>query len=56
VPVGLTDIALTFELHTDADAATVQRLVEMTERYCVIYQSLRTAPRLSVTHRIAADA
>jgi len=56
VHVGLTDIALTFELDTDADAATVQRLVEMTERYCVIYQSLRTPPRLSVTHRIAADA
>jgi uncharacterized OsmC-like protein len=37
VPVGLTDIALTFELDTDADAATVQRLVEMSERFCVIY-------------------
>jgi hypothetical protein len=31
-PVGLTDIALTFELDTDADAATVQRLVEMSAR------------------------
>jgi len=54
VPVGLTDIALTFELDTDADAATVRRLVEMTERYCVIYQSLRSPPQLSVTHRIAS--
>jgi uncharacterized OsmC-like protein len=53
-PVGLTDIALSFELDTDADAATVQRLVEMTERYCVIYQSLRSPPQLSVTHRIAS--
>jgi uncharacterized OsmC-like protein len=53
-PVGLTDIALTFELDTDADAATVQRLVEMTERFCVIYQSLRAPPRLSVAHRAAA--
>ena len=52
-PVGLTDIALTFELDTDADAATVQRLVEMSERYCVIYQTLRAPPRLSVGHRIA---
>ena len=51
VPVGLTDIALTFELDTDADAASVQRLVEMSERYCVIYQTLRTPPRLSVEHR-----
>src|SRR5215469_1406098 len=55
-PVGLTDIALTFELDTDADAATVQRLVEMSERYCVIYQSLRAPPRLSVAYRIAAPS
>jgi uncharacterized OsmC-like protein len=54
VPIGLSDIALTFELDTDADTATVQRLVEMSERFCVIYQTLRTPPRLSVTHRIAA--
>jgi uncharacterized OsmC-like protein len=50
-PVGLIDVALIFELDTDADAETVQRLVEMSERYCVIYQTLRTPPRLSVTHR-----
>jgi uncharacterized OsmC-like protein len=53
-PVGLTDIALTFELDTDADAATMQRLVAMTERFCVIYQTLRAPPRLSVAHRVAA--
>ena len=55
-PVGLTDIALTFELDTDADGATVQRLVEMSERYCVIYQTLRAPPRLSVAYRIAAPS
>src|SRR4029077_479506 len=49
-PVGLSDIALTFELDADADAATVQRLVEMSERFCVIYQTLRRPPGLSVTH------
>lgn len=54
-PIGLTDIALTFELDTDADAATVQRLVETSERFCVIYQTLRTPPELSVAHRIVAD-
>jgi uncharacterized OsmC-like protein len=52
VPVGLTDITLKFELDTDADSATVQRLVEMSERFCVIYQTLRTPPRLSITHQI----
>src|SRR5712675_1943893 len=55
-PVGLTDIALTLELDTDADAATVQRLVEMSERFCVIYQTLRAPPRLTVTHRIVGGA
>ena len=53
-PVGL--IALTFELDTDADAVTVQRLVEMSERFSVIYQTLRAPPRLTVTHRAAAGA
>jgi hypothetical protein len=56
VPVGLTDIALTLELDTDADAATVQRLVEVSERFRVIYQTLRTPPRFSITHRIVAGA
>jgi hypothetical protein len=46
VPIGLTDIALTFELDADADAATLQRLVEISERFCVIYQTLRTHPDL----------
>jgi uncharacterized OsmC-like protein len=55
-PIGLTDIALTFELDTDADAATVARLVEISERFCVVYQTLRAPPRLSVTHRIVAGA
>jgi uncharacterized OsmC-like protein len=54
-PVGVTDIVLKLELDTDADAATVRRLVEMTERFCVIYQTLRTPPRLSVAHRIVAE-
>jgi hypothetical protein len=43
-------------LDTDADAATVQRLVDMTERFCVIYQTLRAPPRLTVTHRTATEA
>jgi hypothetical protein len=53
-PVSLTDIALTFELDTDADAATVQRLVEMSERFCVIYQTLR-APEVTIKPRSQVD-
>ena len=51
-PVGITDIALRFELDTDADSAQVERLVATTERFCVIFQTLRTPPRLSATHEI----
>lgn len=56
VPVGLTDIGLTFELDTDADSATVRRLVEMSERFCVIYQTLRKPPRVTFAHQVVAGA
>jgi uncharacterized OsmC-like protein len=52
-PVGLTQIALHFELDTDADPAQVERLIATTERFCVIAQTLRSPPRLTITH--AAD-
>jgi uncharacterized OsmC-like protein len=47
-PVGLTDVTLTIELDTDADERTVQRLGELTERYCVIAQTLVSPPALTV--------
>jgi uncharacterized OsmC-like protein len=43
-PVGLTDITVTVSLDTDADVATVARLIELTERYCVIAQTLEAPP------------
>jgi uncharacterized OsmC-like protein len=48
-PVGLTDIRLSFDLDTDASAETRARLIELTERYCVIYQTLRSSPELGVS-------
>jgi uncharacterized OsmC-like protein len=54
-PVGLTDIALTFELDTDAEPAKLARLIESAERYCVIAQTLRNPPKITVAHRVAAD-
>ncbi len=50
-PVGLTDIELTFEFDSDADEPTRQRLVELTERYCVIYQTLKNPPAMRVGDR-----
>lgn len=55
-PVGLTEIALRFELDTDADAAKLDRLIATTERFCVIFQTLRSPPRLTITHAAKARA
>ena len=49
VPVGLTDIALRFEIDSDADPAKLERMIQTTERYCVILQTLRTPPRITVS-------
>lgn len=47
VPVGLTSVTVTLSFTADdADATTLDRLVELTERYCVIAQTLRTPPEL----------
>ena len=47
VPVGITDIRLRFEIDTDAGDEQLATLLRLTERYCVILQTLRTPPRLS---------
>ena len=47
VPVGLTNVRLQFKLDTDAQDAQVDKLVQLTERYCVIYQTLKHAPSLN---------
>lgn len=46
-PVGFKNIALSFELDTDATPETVAKLLELTERYCVVYQTLNHSPALS---------
>ncbi len=49
VPVGITDIRMRFEIDTDASDEQLATLLKMTERYCVIFQTLRTPPQLSAT-------
>ena len=48
-PVGFTDVRLNFDLKTDADSELVSKVVELTERYCVVYQTLKNSPNMSVT-------
>ena len=47
-PVGFREIRLAFELDTDASEEQIATLEKLTERYCVVYQTLRSPPRLSV--------
>ena len=51
-PVGFRAIRLAFDLRTDAPAEQVAKLIELTERYCVVYQTLTKAPPVAITHRI----
>jgi uncharacterized OsmC-like protein len=46
VPVGISGIVLTFELEGSLDEATRKRLIEVTERYCVILATLRNPPNI----------
>jgi len=54
--VGFTDIRLQFALDTDAPQEQLDTLLKLTERYCVVLQSLKTAPALSASLRRGADA
>jgi len=47
-PVGIQDIRIAFELEGDLDESTRQRLIQLTERYCVILATLRHPPEVSV--------
>ncbi len=52
--VGLADIGIVAELDTDADDATLTKLAELTERYCVVAQTLASSPHLTIRRTGAA--
>ncbi len=47
-PVGFQEIRLTFHLDTDASEEQLATLLRLTERYCVVYQTLRQPPVINV--------
>ena len=49
-PVGFREIRLRFDLETGAPEEQVAKLVDLTERYCVVYQTLLHSPRVAVSH------
>jgi uncharacterized OsmC-like protein len=46
--VGFREIRLSFELDSDAEPEQIETLKRLTERYCVVYQTLAVRPNLSV--------
>ena len=50
-PVGFLRIRLHFDLDTDAPADKVATLIRLTERYCVVYQTLRQSPEITVSYQ-----
>ena len=55
-PVGFQNIRLNFDLDTDADVEHLATLRRLTERYCVVFQTLRQPPALefTITSSVAA--
>lgn len=49
VPVGFAAIRLSFELETDADDEQLATLLKLTERYCVVFQTLSVPPVLAAS-------
>jgi uncharacterized OsmC-like protein len=52
-PVGFASIRLAFELDTEADEAQLATLRKLTERYCVVYQTLAASPELTSSFSVA---
>ena len=48
-PVGFAEIRLRFDVDTDAPQEKLDQLLKLTERYCVVYQTIKNGPKVSVT-------
>jgi uncharacterized OsmC-like protein len=48
-PVGFAQIRLRFDLDTDAPQDKLDQLLKLTERYCVVYQTIRSGPPVEIT-------
>lgn len=50
--IGFQNIRLNFDFEATAPTETLDKLIELTERYCVVLQTIRQPPQLTVTQRI----
>ena len=55
VPVGFQQIRLHFDLDTDANSDQLATLLQLTERYCVVYQTLSHPAKINVEHGVASS-
>ena len=53
-PVGFKKIRLNFDLDTDASEEQRANLIRLTERYCVVYQTLNQPPNIAVSHQVTS--
>ena len=53
-PVGFRAIRLKFDLETNANEEQIATLLKLTERYCVVYQTLRNPGEMTVSHAVEA--
>jgi uncharacterized OsmC-like protein len=49
VPVGFREIRLAFDVDADVDAAQLDQLAELTDKYCVVFQTIQSRPKTSVS-------
>ena len=54
-PVGFQAIRLMFELDSDASREQLDSLIRLTERYCVVYQTLAHSPHFAVSYQRRSD-
>jgi uncharacterized OsmC-like protein len=54
-PVGMQDINISFYLEGNLDEPTQQRLIQLTERYCVVLATLRHPPAISVSVHVPSS-
>ena len=52
-PIGFQRIRLHFDLDTDASEDQLGTLLRLTERYCVVFQTLRLSPEMEVSHHVS---
>ncbi len=55
VPVGFKQIRLNFDLDTDASQDQIATLIRLTERYCVVYQTLSNPAEINVLHHVISS-